>query len=52
MILTDKTGTLTENKIYVDTFCFPEEILKVEIKDNVLTFDKGKVEKVRKHFKS
>ncbi|GAB4411887.1 MAG: hypothetical protein OHK0039_17400 [Bacteroidia bacterium] len=22
VILTDKTGTLTENKIYVDTFCF------------------------------
>ena len=24
VILTDKTGTLTENKIYVDTFSFPE----------------------------
>lgn len=50
VILTDKTGTLTENKIYVDTFCFPEEILKVEIKDNVLTFDKGKVEKSEEAF--
>lgn len=36
VILTDKTGTLTENKIYVETFSFPEEQLKVSIEKNVL----------------
>lgn len=45
VILTDKTGTLTENKIQVDTFSFPEERVKVEIKDAVLTFKKGNIEK-------
>lgn len=45
VILTDKTGTLTENKIYVDTFSFPEETVKVEIKDNQLSFDTGNIEK-------
>jgi P-type Ca2+ transporter type 2C len=41
VILTDKTGTLTENKIYVDTFCFPEEKIKATIKDNKLSFGEG-----------
>lgn len=45
VILTDKTGTLTENKIYVDTFSFPEEKVKIEIKDNELRFDNAKIEK-------
>jgi Ca2+-transporting ATPase len=45
VILTDKTGTLTENKIYVDTLSFPEETLKVGIKDNLLNFEHGKIEK-------
>jgi P-type Ca2+ transporter type 2C len=50
VILTDKTGTLTENKIYVDTFSFPEETVKVGIKDNVLSFDKGNIEKSEEAF--
>lgn len=45
VILTDKTGTLTENKIYVDTLSFPGESVKVGIKDNVLNFEKGAIEK-------
>ena len=45
VILTDKTGTLTENKIYVDTFSFPEEMVKVSIKDNALVFENGNIEK-------
>ena len=51
VILTDKTGTLTENKIYVDTLSFPEETLKVSIKDNVLNFEKGSIEKNDAGFK-
>lgn len=50
VILTDKTGTLTENKIYVDTFSFPEEKVKVEIKDNELSFDTGNIEKSEEAF--
>ncbi|KOY84558.1 ATPase [bacterium 336/3] len=45
VILTDKTGTLTENKIYVDTLSFPEETVKANIKDNALNFEKGNIEK-------
>ena len=45
VILTDKTGTLTENKIYVDTFSFLEETTKVIIENNTLRFDKEKLEK-------
>jgi P-type Ca2+ transporter type 2C len=43
VILTDKTGTLTENKIYVDTFCFPDEIVKVIIENNELNFKEGEI---------
>jgi Ca2+-transporting ATPase len=43
VILTDKTGTLTENKIYVDTFCFPDEMLKVHLKKDTLVFDEGDI---------
>jgi len=51
VILTDKTGTLTENKIYVDTFSFVEEKLKVSIKHRVLIFENGNVEKSAESFK-
>ena len=44
VILTDKTGTLTENKIYVDTFCFPEETVKASIENNILKFNNGQIE--------
>jgi P-type Ca2+ transporter type 2C len=45
IILTDKTGTLTENKIYVDTFSFPEENIKVTIDNNVLKYGGGSIKK-------
>ena len=50
VILTDKTGTLTENKIYVDTFSFPEEKLKVRIENNSLKIEKGEMAKVENSF--
>lgn len=51
VILTDKTGTLTENKIYVDTFSFPEETVKVSFKNDILNYDKEKIEKSTDAFK-
>ena len=51
VILTDKTGTLTENKIYVDTLSFPEEILKVHIEKRSLLIVEGKMEKSAENFK-
>jgi Ca2+-transporting ATPase len=50
VILTDKTGTLTENKIYVDTFSFPKENVKARIENNTLQFEKGKIEKSAENF--
>lgn len=50
VILTDKTGTLTENKIYVDTFSFPEENVKAHIENNTLQFEDGKIEKSAENF--
>lgn len=44
VILTDKTGTLTENKIYVDTLAFPGETLKVSIHKTKLIFEEGTIE--------
>lgn len=43
VILTDKTGTLTENKIYADTFAFLEESVKVHIENNLLKFPNGTI---------
>ncbi|MBB5638392.1 Ca2+-transporting ATPase [Pedobacter cryoconitis] len=43
VILTDKTGTLTENKIHADTFAFPEENIKVHIENKQLKFLSGKI---------
>ena len=50
VILTDKTGTLTENKIFVDTFCFPDETLKVSIENKVLKFKEGEIQKSKENF--
>ncbi|MFO0479036.1 MAG: cation-translocating P-type ATPase [Bacteroidota bacterium] len=50
VILTDKTGTLTENKIYVDTISFQEETVKVSIKDNILIFENGDIYKSKEAF--
>jgi Ca2+-transporting ATPase len=44
VILTDKTGTLTENKIQMDTLCFPDEIVKVSIENNRLVFNDGEIQ--------
>jgi P-type Ca2+ transporter type 2C len=50
VILTDKTGTLTENKIYVNTFSFPEESRKVTIDNTTLKFTEGEIEKSKENF--
>ncbi len=50
VILTDKTGTLTENKIYADTFAFPEEIIKAHIENNQLKFPNGAIRSSRENF--
>lgn len=50
VILTDKTGTLTENKIYVNTFSFPEENRKVSIENTTLKFADGEIEKSKENF--
>lgn len=51
VILTDKTGTLTENKIYVEAFSFPEERIVVKIENNTLTFPDKQIEKSHENFK-
>jgi Ca2+-transporting ATPase len=45
VILTDKTGTLTENKIYVEIISFPDEEFKVSINKGILDFKGAKIEK-------
>jgi Ca2+-transporting ATPase len=50
IILTDKTGTLTENKIYVETLAFPDENRKVSIEKDVLVFKDGAIEKSQINF--
>ncbi len=50
VILTDKTGTLTENKIHVEVFSFPDESVKVHIDNNSLQFDNGQIEKSKENF--
>lgn len=51
VILTDKTGTLTENKIHVDTFSFPTEEIKVRIENMQLIFEHGEIKKHQENFK-
>lgn len=50
VILTDKTGTLTENKIYVDTLVFPGESVKVSIHKNKLSVDDGMIRQSEEAF--
>jgi Ca2+-transporting ATPase len=50
VILTDKTGTLTENKIYADTLGFPAESIKVHIENNALKFPHGPVKASNENF--
>lgn len=49
VILTDKTGTLTENKIYVDTLAFPKETIKVQIHKKALIIPKDEIIKSREN---
>jgi Ca2+-transporting ATPase len=50
VILTDKTGTLTENKISVEMLSFPEEQVQVKIENNVLRFKNGQIELSKENF--
>ncbi len=50
VILTDKTGTLTENVIYVDTFSFPEETVQATIEDKVLKFNGDDIKHSQQNF--
>jgi Ca2+-transporting ATPase len=50
VILTDKTGTLTENKIHADTFAFPGESVKVHIENNRLKFPNGAIRESAENF--
>lgn len=50
VILTDKTGTLTENKIYVETLSFPEGNVDVKIDSRTLKFDEAQMEKSQENF--
>ena len=50
VILTDKTGTLTENKIHADTFAFPEETVKVHFETNRLKFPGGAIKVSQENF--
>jgi len=50
VILTDKTGTLTENKIHADTFAFLGESVKVHIENNLLKFPGGAIKVSAENF--
>ena len=50
VILTDKTGTLTENKIHIELFSFPDESRKVHVENGHLIFDDGEIEKSKENF--
>lgn len=50
VILTDKTGTLTENKISVEMLSFPEEQVQVKIENSELRFDDGQIERSKENF--
>jgi P-type Ca2+ transporter type 2C len=50
VILTDKTGTLTENRISIACFGFPGETLQVRLADGKLVVNSGSMEKNRINF--
>ena len=50
VILTDKTGTLTENKIHADTLSFPAEEIKVRIENKELIFENGEIKNSKENF--
>lgn len=51
VIFTDKTGTLTENKIYVELLGFPGEVLQVAIEKGVLKYLSGSSQGGGENFK-
>ncbi|MFC3361777.1 cation-translocating P-type ATPase [Pedobacter fastidiosus] len=50
VILTDKTGTLTENKIFVEVLSFPGEELNVAIKKGILEYKGARLQKSHENF--
>lgn len=50
VILTDKTGTLTENKIFVEILSFPEEAISVTTDKNILKINKEELKKSEQNF--
>jgi Ca2+-transporting ATPase len=50
VILTDKTGTLTENKISVEMLSFPGEQVQVKIENSELRFDEGQIDRSKENF--
>jgi len=50
VILTDKTGTLTENKIYGEALSFPGEEIQVKIEKGVLHFTNGEIKRSKENF--
>lgn len=50
VILTDKTGTLTENKVYVDSLAFPEEQVQLSIEEKGLKVKEGTIEVSKENF--
>jgi Ca2+-transporting ATPase len=50
VILTDKTGTLTENKIFVKVLSFPGEEVRVSIEKGHLVFDDRDINNSEKNF--
>lgn len=50
VILTDKTGTLTANKIEIEQLCFPNELLTVSIKKGILKFTTDDILKNKENF--
>lgn len=50
VILTDKTGTLTENKIYVNTFSFPTEKTEVDMKEKEVKLSIGDLKESKENY--
>lgn len=50
VILTDKTGTLTENTIHVDTLSFPSEEIKVRVENKELIFENCEIKNSKENF--
>jgi Ca2+-transporting ATPase len=50
VILTDKTGTLTENKIHVDTFALPDEKIEATVEAGQLKFRSAAPQKNSRNF--